>query len=113
MFWVARVVMLVAGILAIIIALRPPGLITGGIGASFFFPLWLGIWWERTTRAGALAGMVGGFVAFVVFQLGGLVPLFTAALVGVAASLVVTVVVSLLTAPAIDEVRQLVKQIRA
>jgi len=39
-----------------------------GLGASFGPPLVLGLWWKRTTRNGALAGMVGGMVATVAWQ---------------------------------------------
>ena len=45
-----------------------------GVGVRFacsglFFPLVLGVWWKRANAAGAIAGMVGGFVV------GSLVPL--------------------------------------
>ena len=29
--------------------------------AGLFAPLVLGIWWKRTTKAGAIAGMIAGF----------------------------------------------------
>ena len=39
-----------------------------GLGASFGPPLLLALWWKRVTRNGALAGMIGGMVATVVWQ---------------------------------------------
>lgn len=39
-----------------------------GLGASFGPPLVMSLWWRRTTRAGVLAGMVGGMAATVVWQ---------------------------------------------
>jgi cation/acetate symporter len=29
--------------------------------SGLFFPLVLGVWWKRANRAGAIAGMIGGF----------------------------------------------------
>jgi Na+/proline symporter len=39
-----------------------------GLGASFGPPLLLALWWRRTTRWGALAGMLGGMIATVVWK---------------------------------------------
>jgi sodium/proline symporter len=39
-----------------------------GLGASFGPPLVLSLWWRRTTRWGALAGMSGGMAATVAWQ---------------------------------------------
>jgi len=39
-----------------------------GLGASFGPPLLLALWWRRTTRTGALSGMVGGMVATVAWH---------------------------------------------
>ena len=39
-----------------------------GLGASFGPPLLLALWWKRTRRAGALAGMVGGMVATILWK---------------------------------------------
>jgi sodium/proline symporter len=43
-----------------------------GLGASFGPPLLLSLWWRRTTWAGALAGMVGGMIATVIWENSGL-----------------------------------------
>jgi sodium/proline symporter len=39
-----------------------------GLGASFGPPLIAALWWRRTTFAGALAGMVGGMTATIVWK---------------------------------------------
>lgn len=39
-----------------------------GLGASFGPPLLLALWWKRTTSRGALAGMIGGMIATIVWQ---------------------------------------------
>ena len=39
-----------------------------GLGASFGPPLICALWWRRTTRGGALAGMIGGMIAAVTWQ---------------------------------------------
>jgi len=39
-----------------------------GLGASFGPALVLSLWWRRTTWAGALAGMVGGMIATVIWK---------------------------------------------
>jgi len=84
------------GFLAIVASWRPPELLvalytdgTGLMGASFFFPLVLGIWWKRMNRAGALAGMVAGAAAYGVFYL--FVPMFAAILYALPISLAVCV----------------------
>ena len=37
------------------------------MASAFTFPLLLGMWWPRATRAGGLVGMVGGAVTCVVW----------------------------------------------
>ena len=61
--------MLVVGILVTILSLRPPAFILVTVmwafaiaGASFGVPMILGIWWKRTTKEGAFAGMIVGFL---------------------------------------------------
>ncbi len=39
-----------------------------GLGASFGPPLIFALWWKRTTREGALAGMLGGMSATIIWQ---------------------------------------------
>ncbi|MHB1043445.1 MAG: sodium:solute symporter family protein [Eubacteriales bacterium] len=116
---VGKLACIVVGGLATLIALKPPGLIgvlvgllTGVVGSTFFFPLWLGLWWKRTTTAGGIAGMVGGFVLYVVLYLGTKMPLFSATIPAALVSLALTVVVSLVTAPPPREIVSLVEDIR-
>lgn len=77
-----------------------------GIGAAFGPPLLFALWWSRTTRTGALAGMIGGIVSTIVWRqapvLGQLLDIKAAAML-ISAILVVTV--SLVTSPP-REVRQ-------
>jgi sodium/proline symporter len=65
-----------------------------GLGASFGPPLLLSLWWRRTTWTGALAGMIGGMTATVVWhnsaQLGDLLDIKAAAVL-ISAALVVAV----------------------
>jgi cation/acetate symporter len=86
---------------------------------TLFPPVVLGIWWRRTTRLGALAGMAAGFAAvvghFALARHGGSglllgfgaasVPSFAAGIYGVVAGVAATIAVSLVT-PAPDAERQ-------
>ncbi len=119
---VARWTTLGIGALALAVAVDPPAeilfIVTMSfslMASAFTFPLLLGMWWPRATRAGALAGMLAGAGTCVVWYalgylkhgtldnwIGGLWP----ALVGPAASLLVLVTVSKLTAPPPREVRE-------
>jgi sodium/proline symporter len=69
-----------------------------GLGASFGPPLLLALWWRRTTRWGALAGMLGGMTATVIWKnsavLGSLLDIKAAA---VLISALLVVLVSLAT----------------
>ena len=81
----------------------------------------LGIWWKRANTAGAVAGIVGGLLAgtaylyYVRFAGGepwlGLDHL-RFGVVGMTVSLLLTVGVSLLTAPPDEETQRMVDQIR-
>ena len=48
--------------------------------SGLFFPLILGVWWKRANKAGAIAGMVGGFASGAIYlymvQFGGMTPDF-------------------------------------
>jgi len=80
-----------------------------GIAAAFTPVVLASLFWKRTTRAGAIAGMIGGFVTTVVwvlffkerfYDLYEMIP-------GFAAGFACIVVVSLLTEPDADAVREL------
>ena len=68
----AYLVTAVVGIVVMIASMNPPGFLqyiivfTGaGQGASFLFPMLFALYWKRTTRQGALAGMLGGFLTLI------------------------------------------------
>jgi cation/acetate symporter len=67
---VARVILLLIGAAAALVASLNLAGILGAVAWAFcfacsglFFPLTLGIWWKRANGPGALAGMIGGFSA--------------------------------------------------
>ena len=67
--FVARgLLVLVAIVAAAVAGTRPSGIIQmvawafSLAAAGLFAPLVLGIWWKRTTKAGAIAGMASGFL---------------------------------------------------
>ena len=109
----ARWTTLGIGVLALVVAVDPPATILfivtmsfSLMASAFTFPLLLGMWWPRATRAGGMAGMVGGAVVCVLWYVLGYVEHGTfdnwiaglwPALVGPAVSLVLLVGVSLRT----------------
>ena len=93
-----------------------------GLAASSFFPvIVLGIFWRRTTAAGAVAGMVTGltltalYMYFTIFQdmehWLGISPEAVGS-VGMLINFAVTITVSLLTKPPSAEVQALVEEVR-
>lgn len=67
---VARVLLVVLGSLACLMATLKLTGILGAVAWAFdfamsglFFPLVLGVWWKRATRSGAIAGMICGLAA--------------------------------------------------
>ena len=109
------VVMLVASAVGIYFALDPPGLIAimvGWVGgfllSSFGFPIVLGLWWKGATTAGALTGMLGGAITFVVIIVGGWLPTNAEPIIAAPVCLVLMIVVSLITGPTTRRQQQLV-----
>ena len=118
----ARWTTLGIGALALTVAVDPPATILfivtmsfSLLASAFTFPLLLGMWWPRATRAGGLVAMVGGAAFCVLWYvlgylehgsfdnwIAGLWP----ALIGPLVSLVLLVVVSLVTAPPPREVHE-------
>ena len=122
---ISKSMLLVVAILAATVAAQKPGTILSMVswafsiaGSAFFPALVLGIFWERATRAGALAGMVVGttlsiyYIIRVEFDsipvLGisgfGMEPWFhvqsnSGGLFGVLAGFITIIVVSLITRP--------------
>ena len=106
---------LVVGAAAMLGAVNPPRFLqdiivyTGsGLAACFLAPMVFALYWPRTTRWGAISGMVGGFAAHLAMYLAGWIvngsfyhPCklvgFDPVIVGLAASFVLTYAVSLAT----------------
>lgn len=103
---VSRQVSVIIGLVALLIAVKPPAMIlviTGfswaAIAACTLWPYVLGLYWRRGTAAGAMAAMLGGFITALVwmalrnpFRVHGFVP-------GVAVSLLLLLIVSLFSRP--------------
>ncbi|SDD88323.1 VC_2705 family sodium/solute symporter [Desulfuromonas thiophila] len=122
---IARVGTIILGVSIIIAALNPPALIAQitavafSLGANTFFPLFLlGLWWSRTTKEAAIAGMVVGLV--VTFGsmflpkasvLAYYIPFTSSAILGVPAVLITMIVVSLMTPEPSQEIKELLYKV--
>ncbi|MBU8905911.1 sodium:solute symporter family protein [Desertibacillus haloalkaliphilus] len=99
-------------VVAGIVALDPPGVITQIVawafalaGGTFFPVLLLGVWWKRTNAQGVVAGMIGGLAAtlgYIFLAMNGIM-LFGiqdtgAGLIGVPINFLITIIVSKMTA---------------
>jgi cation/acetate symporter len=125
---VARVLLVIVAIIAAAVAgTRPAGIIQmvawafSLAAAGLFAPLVLGIWWKRTTAAGAIAGMIVGFGICAYYLIGTRyfdMPLWfgirniSSALFGLPAAFLVTWAVSLMTAAPSKEMQDFVDSIR-
>jgi cation/acetate symporter len=125
---VARVLLVgVALIAAAVAGTRPAGIIQmvawafSLAAAGLFVPLVLGIWWKRTTAAGAIAGMISGFGLCLYYLIGTRyfdMPLWfgirniSSALFGLPVAFVVTIVVSLMTKAPSKEMQDFIDSIR-
>jgi cation/acetate symporter len=125
---VARVLLLLIGIGAALIASLQLTGILGAVAWAFdfaasglFFPLVLGIWWKRANGPGAVAGMIAGFGAgswylYMVYS-ESMAPWLGLdhvrfGIVGMAASLVAMVVVTLMTKEPDAEMQAMVDETR-
>jgi cation/acetate symporter len=125
---VARILLLFIGAAAAFIASLKLTGILGAVAWAFdfaasglFFPLVLGVWWKRANAAGAIAGMVGGFVVgswYLYMVYNGLMDPWWGiddirfAIIGMPVSLVCMVVVTLLTPAPSREVQDMVDEVR-
>jgi SSS family solute:Na+ symporter len=101
-----RVASLVAGLIALFIAYRPPALVLvitafawAVIASACLWPVVLGVYWKRGTRAGATSSMIVGVIVALAWMIAGKPLGIHGFIPGVVVSLVVFVVVSLLTKP--------------
>ncbi|MBT7250804.1 MAG: cation acetate symporter [Rhodospirillaceae bacterium] len=125
---VARVLLVVLGAAAAFIASLKLTSILGAVAWAFdfamsglFFPLVLGIWWKRCNRQGAVAGMIVGFCVgtWYLYQVrwGGMTPWMGIdhlrfGIIGASASLVTTIVVTLVTPEPDAETQKMVDEMR-
>jgi cation/acetate symporter len=133
---VARVLLVIIGVSAALIASMQLTGILGAVAWAFcfacsglFFPLVLGVWWKRANGPGALAGMIVGFVvgSWYLYMVndwdraGEVYPLMAPwlgldnlrfGIVGMAASLVAMVAVTLMTRAPSAEMQALVDETR-
>lgn len=123
----ARVLLLVIGALgAMVAAMRLEGIL-GAVAWAFCFamsglfaPLVLGVWWKRANRPGAIAGMVVGLAAgwgYLLAVRNGMEPWFGLdhlrfGVVGVVASFIAMIVVTLVTPAPDEETQRMVDEVR-
>ena len=125
---VARVLLIVIGAAAAGVASLKLTGILGAVAWAFcfansglFFPLVLGVWWKRANAAGAVAGMIVGFSVgtwylYMVYA-GGMTPWWGIdhlrfGIIGMPASLIAMIVVSLLTPAPSKEIQDMVDETR-
>jgi cation/acetate symporter len=125
---VARIMLVLIGAAGAFVASLKLTSILGAVAWAFcfansglFFPLVLGVWWKRANRAGAIAGMVGGFAAgawyLYMVQFAGMTPWMGIdglrfGMIGMPVSLILMVVVSLMTEEPDAETQKMVDEIR-
>ncbi len=126
---VGRATILLVGALVTLTALNPPALIAELVGMAFaiagtvMFPVFfLGLWWENTTREGALTGMVVGLIISFgsildawFFQVGdgalqAVLPATSSALIGVPIVFITIISVSLVSNDPPERIKRLVRQ---
>ncbi|MCG8401252.1 MAG: VC_2705 family sodium/solute symporter [Firmicutes bacterium] len=122
---VARVGTFVLGLLVILAALNPPALVAEIVAIAFaiaggtMFPaILLGIWWSRSNKYGAIAGMSVGLLICLLSTVlndnpfwATYIPPVGAALIAAPANFLVNIAVSLATPPPSQEVNKLLKQV--
>jgi cation/acetate symporter len=124
---VARVLLILIGVAAAFVASLHLTGILGAVAWAFcfacsglFFPLVLGVWWKRANREGALAGMIIGFLSgsiYLYYVQNGGTPILGLdgvrfGIIGMSASLVSMVVVTLMTPAPSEEIQRMVEETR-
>ncbi|MEQ9326760.1 MAG: sodium:solute symporter family protein [Rhodospirillales bacterium] len=125
---VARVLLVVVAVLGALVATTRPGGILAlvawafSLAAAGLFPaLVMGVWWKRTTKEGAIAGMLAGFGVtlfyLIMTRYGGMGEWFgvkniSAGLFGIPTAFLVTYVVSLMTPAPSKEMQDFIDAIR-
>ncbi|MDQ0162594.1 sodium:solute symporter family protein [Aeribacillus alveayuensis] len=124
---VARISIIAATVLAGLIALNPPGVITQIVAWAFalasgtFFPaLVLGVWWKRSNKYGVISGMVVGLIVTLSYIFAAKYGGFTiagiidtgAGIFGAASSFLTNIIVSLATAAPSKKVQEEVINLR-
>ncbi|MCK6680955.1 MAG: cation acetate symporter [Thermoanaerobaculia bacterium] len=124
---ITKVLLVITALIAAWVATQRLGIIVEMVawafslaGASFFPALVLGIWWKRANRPGAVTGMVVGFGLTLYYLLASRffgvswfgTSTVASAVFGLPANFIVTIVISLLTAPPSQEVQELVTSVR-
>jgi sodium/proline symporter len=110
----SRIASVVVGILAILVAIYPFEILmwiiwTAFGGLSTFGPLvLLGCYWKKATREGAIAGVIAGFAATIIFFVTGWYVTIHLAVVAFVFCLLAMVLVSLVTPEPPDKIRSLV-----
>lgn len=106
MKWITMAVMAITVLIVVVLSIKPPEILQmmvlfsiGGLGSAIIVPLTLGLYWKRTNEYGAISGILVGLAVFIVgsefykpLALG-----MNAFVVGIVASAIATVVVTLLT----------------
>ena len=125
---VARALLIVIGAAGAFVASLKLTSILGAVAWAFdfacsglFFPIVLGIWWKRANRAGAIAGMLFGFIAgswyLYMVRFAGMDPWIGIdhlrfGIIGMPVSLIAMVAVSLMTAEPDEEIQKMVDDTR-
>ncbi|NHX37920.1 MULTISPECIES: VC_2705 family sodium/solute symporter [Halolamina] len=125
---VGRGTIVVLGAIVTLTALDPPALVGELVALAFslaaivLFPMFfLGLWWEKTNRQGALAGMSVGLLVWIAAVVNDLIvpfsdlygqvfPAIGAALVGTPLVFAITIVVSRLTEEPPEDTKRMVRQ---
>ena len=132
---VAKILLVVVAVAAAMLARTKPADILSMVAWAFsiaaaglFAPLVLGVWWEKTTKAGACWGMMAGFGATMIYLLGSKYGLFimepwgegalfgvksiSSGIFGVPIAFIVTIVVSRMTPENDPEMQDFVRRLR-